>query len=243
MSAAIEREFSWISVIHISEPQMACEKFDSDVQLIIVDHSLFNVFQTHCGRLSEIHPFAMTAVMTEARPEHVEQLVQIIEARAVRGILPNNVNLDIWLSIVRIMLKGGEYFPHGLFQPSRRPQVNDRTVLIDRRSHLQEQREQGSTLMNELTARELEILAMVARGNQNKIIASDLGLSEHTIKIHLHNIIRKLGVHNRTEAAAWFYDYSHNSAEDPDNEADREQDDYDGRERDQSGKRSSPPSD
>ena len=56
-------------------------------------------------------------------------------------------------------------------------------------------------------ARELQILAMVARGLQNKLIAAALGLSEHTVKIHLHNIITKLGVHNRTEAVALYFEH------------------------------------
>jgi DNA-binding NarL/FixJ family response regulator len=56
----------------------------------------------------------------------------------------------------------------------------------------------------ELTARERQILGMVSHGLQNKLIAAECGLSEHTVKIHLHHIMRKLGVHNRTEAAARF---------------------------------------
>jgi DNA-binding NarL/FixJ family response regulator len=40
---------------------------------------------------------------------------------------------------------------------------------------------------------------------QNKVIAAALKLSENTVKIHLHNIIRKLGAHNRTEAAAMYF--------------------------------------
>lgn len=44
-------------------------------------------------------------------------------------------------------------------------------------------------------------------GNQNKIIAAALGLSEHTVKIHIHNIITKLGVHNRTEVVALYFEY------------------------------------
>jgi DNA-binding NarL/FixJ family response regulator len=47
-------------------------------------------------------------------------------------------------------------------------------------------------------------LELVARGTPNKLIATEFGLSEHTVKIHMHNIIRKLRVHNRTEAAAFF---------------------------------------
>ena len=47
---------------------------------------------------------------------------------------------------------------------------------------------------------------MVARGLQNKSIAAAFSLSESTVKIHIHNIISKLGVHNRPEAAARFRD-------------------------------------
>jgi DNA-binding NarL/FixJ family response regulator len=46
---------------------------------------------------------------------------------------------------------------------------------------------------------------MASQGLQNKTIASALRLSEHTVKIHMHNIINKLGAHNRTEAAALFH--------------------------------------
>lgn len=61
--------------------------------------------------------------------------------------------------------------------------------------------------MHQLTKRENEILARIALGNQNKIIAAALGLSEHTVKIHIHNIITKLGVHNRTEAVAFYFEH------------------------------------
>jgi DNA-binding NarL/FixJ family response regulator len=53
----------------------------------------------------------------------------------------------------------------------------------------------------------MQILEMVSRGLQNKAIAAEFNLSEHTVKIHLHNIISKLGIHNRTEAAARYRDH------------------------------------
>jgi DNA-binding NarL/FixJ family response regulator len=53
----------------------------------------------------------------------------------------------------------------------------------------------------DLTRRELEILKLVAAGQQNGRIASDLWVTEQTVKFHLSNIYRKLGVANRTEAA------------------------------------------
>ena len=51
-----------------------------------------------------------------------------------------------------------------------------------------------------LTAREIEVLGFVAEGNTNSRVAHALGVSEKTVKFHLCNVYRKLGVGNRTEA-------------------------------------------
>ena len=53
-----------------------------------------------------------------------------------------------------------------------------------------------------LTARELEVLRLVARGLGNKEIAAELGLSTHTVKYHLASVLAKLGVGSRTEAVS-----------------------------------------
>ena len=54
-----------------------------------------------------------------------------------------------------------------------------------------------------LTARELDVLRLVAEGYANARIARTLWVAEQTVKFHLSNIYRKLGVSNRTEAARW----------------------------------------
>jgi DNA-binding NarL/FixJ family response regulator len=54
-----------------------------------------------------------------------------------------------------------------------------------------------------LTAREAELLGLLASGLSNKAIAKKMSLSENTVKYHLKNILQKLHVHNRTEAAAY----------------------------------------
>jgi len=51
-----------------------------------------------------------------------------------------------------------------------------------------------------LTARETEILKILAKGLSNKEISHTLGLSVHTINIHVRNIYKKLDASNRTEA-------------------------------------------
>jgi DNA-binding NarL/FixJ family response regulator len=54
-----------------------------------------------------------------------------------------------------------------------------------------------------LTARELEILSLAASGAPNGRIASDLWVTEQTVKFHLSNVYRKLGVANRTQASSY----------------------------------------
>ena len=62
-----------------------------------------------------------------------------------------------------------------------------------------------------LTERELVIVRAVARGLSNEAIAKELWVAEQTVKFHLTNIYRKLGVSNRTEAAR--YAFTHGLAE------------------------------
>lgn len=54
----------------------------------------------------------------------------------------------------------------------------------------------------ELTARELEVLRLLAQGKPNKIIGADLAISEVTVKSHVQSVFRKLNVLSRTEALA-----------------------------------------
>ena len=59
---------------------------------------------------------------------------------------------------------------------------------------------QHSPLLNPLTARELEVLQLLARGLTNRAIALELGITQHTIKFHVNAIMSKLEVQSRTEA-------------------------------------------
>jgi DNA-binding NarL/FixJ family response regulator len=54
-----------------------------------------------------------------------------------------------------------------------------------------------------LSPRELEVLRLVAKGHANKQIGRSLGISERTVKVHLGNVFRRIGVQDRTSAALW----------------------------------------
>ena len=54
--------------------------------------------------------------------------------------------------------------------------------------------------MDKLTPREYQVAMLVARGLSNRDIARELGLTTGTVKLHMHQVIHKLGVKRRSEA-------------------------------------------
>ncbi len=68
--------------------------------------------------------------------------------------------------------------------------------LLDRFSELSRRTPSGE----ELSARELEILCLMAKGAANKEISAQLSIAQSTVKTHITNIFQKLGVNDRTEA-------------------------------------------
>jgi DNA-binding NarL/FixJ family response regulator len=58
-----------------------------------------------------------------------------------------------------------------------------------------------------LTAREVQVLALVAAGKTNREIATVLVVSEHTVRRHLQNIFAKLGVASRAAATAYAFQH------------------------------------
>jgi DNA-binding NarL/FixJ family response regulator len=59
-----------------------------------------------------------------------------------------------------------------------------------------------------LTARERDVLACVARGLSNRAIADELGMAERTARTHVSNILAKLGLTSRTQAALFAVEHN-----------------------------------
>ncbi len=62
--------------------------------------------------------------------------------------------------------------------------------------------------IDKLTQREFEILRAIAGGNSNKMIANKLGITEGTVKVHVKNMLRKLALKTRVEAAVWAVEHN-----------------------------------
>jgi DNA-binding NarL/FixJ family response regulator len=102
------------------------------------------------------------------------------------GYIPKTAALEVLLQAVRLVLAGGTYVPmQALAGPSHAP-----TQAAGG----------GSNPGQALTERQRQILALMAQGHPNKIIAAELAISEATVKSHVTEILRILRVSNRTQA-------------------------------------------
>lgn len=204
MTAAIESEFPWLSVKTVCDLKTALVKIDASVQLVLADIAFAPVLREYWPKLAGLHHNVSLALLGSG--DHLTSSDVAMGTEIIQGIVPFNVNLDVFLSILRIMLKGGRYFP-SRFPPSQQEAPLEKgNGEYEIQRLLKDASASPSRRLDKLTKREREILARIAMGNQNKIIAAALGLSEHTVKIHIHNIITKLGVHNRTEVVALYFE-------------------------------------
>lgn len=207
MVAAIESDFPWLSVKTVSDLRLALKEFDHPVQLVLVESGMASQLDDYWPEFTKIHTAARLAFLSGddaemVGPEHLGS----VDPQIVRGLLGLNTNLDVFLSVLRLVLKGGTYFPPAGNRPEKRGWPEPQEPHNLSQYVPPEPARPAQSSIDKLTKREKEILVRIAMGNQNKIIAAALGLSEHTVKIHIHNIITKLGMHNRTEVVALYFE-------------------------------------
>lgn len=121
-----------------------------------------------------------------------DNLFAAVKAGA-RGYLLKNIDPDELVAAVERLMNGEAVIPHQLaahFLAEFATMAKSRVAPAAGSSHV-------------LTTREEEILRELANGATNKEIANALSISEHTVKIHLKNILKKLHMNNRTQAAIY----------------------------------------
>jgi len=118
--------------------------------------------------------------------EHVHTALKV----GARAFVLKGVTARKLIRIVRDIHAGRSYVPSSLAA----------SLLVDPESK-ESNGQQGSDIFDELTSRERQILELLATGLKNKEIADKLCLSEKTIKHYMTNILQKLHVRNRVEAA------------------------------------------
>jgi DNA-binding NarL/FixJ family response regulator len=129
-----------------------------------------------------------TKILIITVSETESDLVEAVKSGA-RGYLLKGMDARELVAAVRTVASGG-----AIFTPSIAAKLLD-----DFKADLNK----NSTDEVNLTSREMDVLALVANGSSNKEIAKKLSVSEPTVKAHLRNILSKLHMKNRSQAAVY----------------------------------------
>ena len=122
---------------------------------------------------------ARVALMSGIAPREVAE--QALEMGAA-GFLPKTLPAKSLVNAVRFMAMGEQYVP-----------IDFMAVAAEVAP--------AKALAEKLSPRELQVLQCLCAGKANKEIARDLGIQEPTVKLHMKTLYRKIGAHNRTQAA------------------------------------------
>lgn len=140
--------------------------------------------------LAIMRPGAKVLVVTASNdPQMVLETMRL----GLHGFLPKDTPLNLFMRSVSTALKGQMVIPHRLANAAAGGMSDDERDARLRARHL--------------TARELEVLAMLAEGATSADIRGRLVVSPNTVRTHIQNILSKLQVHSRLEAATFAIKY------------------------------------
>ena len=127
--------------------------------------------------------------------EQPNEVCAAFEAGAA-GFMPTSIDPSVALQALSFIKCGGSFFPPSALHREMPSVATQVAVERPDRADVQSLRP-----ASRLSAKQVEVFRLVRQGQSNKVIASQLGLSEATVKVHLGCIMRKLGVANRTQVA------------------------------------------
>lgn len=154
------------------------------VDLVILDLKMpgMNGYQ---GLVTLRRDFPATRVVMLSAMADREHVLEAIRLGA-DGFIPKHLSGAAMVSALQLVLSGERFIP---------------AILVDASHNAGGgMGHQASELISRLTPRERDILRLLREGHPNKVIANRLDVSEVTVKSHLGNVFRKLGVQNRLQA-------------------------------------------
>jgi DNA-binding NarL/FixJ family response regulator len=161
-----------------------------DISLILLDLTLpdrdgFSVLSELRERYPAVSIVVLSAVQDPAN------VIKALDMGAL-GYIPKSAKGDVILHALRLVISGGIYVP---------PEILSREELSNSvPRQLDGDRSRSSPADVGLTSRQLDVLALMMHGKNNKTICRTLDLAEPTVKNHVTAILRALKVSNRTEA-------------------------------------------
>jgi len=137
--------------------------------------------------IRETFPDVPLIVLSDAEDAHQPKTIRRTLKSGAHGLIPTRTTgIPVAVAAIRFVKAGGTFAPLDMLLTGR----TERHVPSSDVSR-----------QMRLTARQMTVLSHLQQGKANKIIAHELGMSESTVKVHVRNIMRKMGATNRTQAA------------------------------------------
>jgi DNA-binding NarL/FixJ family response regulator len=159
----------------------------------------FDAAVEQIGILKHLHPDGRLAVVADHYWPN--ELVSAYRAGAT-GYFVDVISSDAFIKSIELVMMGETVFPPELL-----------SFALQSEGHLEEAALQDANqailvraedeIAPQLSPREKSILRCLIEGDSNKSIARKIGIAEATVKVHVKAILRKIRVHNRTQAAIW----------------------------------------
>jgi DNA-binding NarL/FixJ family response regulator len=163
---------------------------NADIELVLLDLTLpdsdgFDVL----AELRERYPESAVVVLSAERD--AEKVRRALDFGA-RGYIPKSAKADVIINALRLVMSGGVYIPPEILAGglTAAPQVH----------YAAADNPMASPEAAGLTERQINVLALIMQGKNNKTICRALNLAEPTVKNHVTAILRVLKVTSRTEA-------------------------------------------
>ena len=178
------------------EHAMKAAKEARDLQLIILDlgmpgmNGLAGVRQ-----MMESYPNVPVVILSGT---HDQTAILKAFNLGIAGFIPKSAGSNVMMSALQLVMAGERYIPSQILvgaaiQDADHPQAATTPATPSTRSI-------NAARFDKLSKREQHVLELLAGGMTNKEIARSIDLQEATIKIHVKNIYRKMGVNNRVQA-------------------------------------------
>lgn len=161
---------------------------------VIIDGQMKDAIETAVGIVKSIQkncPETLIVVLNDEKDHVISSNINLTEKTS---LISKNDNPDVIREAIELMKHGRNYIS-AVFQMRKNTRMNSSLP--------------GNMLLNEfdLTKKEIEIINLIYTGYSNKLLSDCLGIVLSTLKKHLQNIYRKMGVSGKTEMLQLIYKY------------------------------------
>lgn len=164
------------------------QSIPSDISLLLIDCNGQEVdLLIETAKEVHAHPSAASAALLNA--EYESEHENLLDWPCISGLFYIDSEQEQLIRGLKCLLEGDYWVPrrllHHFLDKNRKTPSNAAQTEV------------------KLTKRERQILKLINDGATNADISAELGVSEHTVKSHLYNVYKKIGVRNRLEASNW----------------------------------------